>query len=86
MADARRMAAEFDQGTVDRTYIQLAPDRGGVVEYDWPLARANFWEWPNYINAGLRGPGPFDQSRLHHLSTRIQEPLSTKPVHNRWPI
>lgn len=82
----RNMAAEFDQGTIDRTYIQLAPDRGGLVEMDWPLARANAWAWPQYVNAGLRGPGPFDQSRRHVMDTRIQEPYTSQPVHRRWSV
>lgn len=84
--DARRMAAEFDQGTVDRSYIQYAPNRGGVVEMDWPLARAHGFAWTQYVNVGVRGPGPFDQARQHVLSTRIQEPYTSQPVHNRWSI
>jgi hypothetical protein len=87
MRDSQRnMALEFDQGTVDRTYIQFAPDRGGLVEMDWPMARALHYAWPQYVNVGVRGPGPFDQSRLHVTASRIQEPVSTQPIHRRWPI
>ena len=44
--DERSMNADFHQGVIDRSYIQLAPDRGGIVEYPpvdrllWPTYRA----------------------------------------------
>ena len=84
--DPLKMALEFDQGCVDRTYIQYAPDRGGEVEMDWPLARAHVYAWTQYVNVGVRGPSPWEQSRIHHMNTRIQEPYSTKPLHNKWAI
>jgi len=82
----RRMAQEFDQGTIDRTYIQYAPDRGGLVEMDWPIARAHAWAWPQYVNVGVRGPGPFEQSRRHVADARIAEPVTRQPIQRRWPI
>jgi len=42
----RSMGAEFAQGGVDRSYIQLTPDRG-VVENP-PVERLC---WPTYVNA-----------------------------------
>jgi hypothetical protein len=86
MASNPRMAAAFDQGCVDRTYIQFAPNRGGEVEMDWPLARAQHYAWPQYVNAGVRGPGPFDQSRRDVMATRIAEPVTTQPIQRRWAI
>ena len=83
---SRSMVVDFAQGTIDRTYIQYAPDRGGLVELDWPLVRAEHYEWPSYVNAGVRGPGPFDQARRRVMDSRIQEPVSTQPIQNRWLI
>jgi hypothetical protein len=82
----RSPAAEFDLGTVDRTYIQYAPDRGGEVEMEAPLARAEFWAWPQYVNAGVRGPAPFELARGRVNATRIAEPVNSKPVQRRWAI
>ena len=43
--DERSMNADFRQGVVDRSYIQLTPDRGGVENppsdrMSWPTYRA----------------------------------------------
>lgn len=86
MRTSRNMAIEFDQGTIDNTYIQFAPNRGGEVEMDWPIARARHYAWPQYLNAGIRGPGPFDQSRRDVMATRIAEPVTTAPIQRRWVI
>ncbi len=86
MRSNRNAAAEFEQGTVDRTYIQYAPDRGGEVEMDQPLARAESWAWPQYLNAGVRGPAPFELARGRAAATRITEPVTSQPVQRRWAV
>lgn len=83
---SRSMQADFDQGCVDRTYIQYAPNRGGVVEMDWPIARAETFAWTQYVNVGVRGPGPFDQARRDVMANRISEPVNSQPVQRRWAI
>jgi hypothetical protein len=45
--DSRSMNADFHQGVVDRSYIQLTPDRGGEVENP-PIERL---AWPHYGSA-----------------------------------
>lgn len=55
--ESRSMNGEFHQGSIDNTYMQLAPNRGGVPtvlpteRYAWPtyrlvekLADHPFWE------------------------------------------
>lgn len=45
--ESRSMNAEFHQGGVDNTYIQLNPNRGGVISVT-PAERAT---WPTYGQA-----------------------------------
>ncbi len=45
--ESRSMNGEFHQGVVDRSYIQLTPDRGGAQSVV-PLERL---EWPQYAHA-----------------------------------
>lgn len=60
---SRSMTAEFAQGSVDQTYIQLAPNRG-VVEnapverFDWPQYR-NVEKWPEspFLEGHVRRSG-----------------------------
>src|ERR1700748_1119925 len=82
----RNMGIDFRQGTVDNTYIQYAPNRGGLVEMDWPVARAESWAWPQYINVGVRGPDPCERTRRHIMDSRIIEPYTRQPPQRRWPI
>jgi hypothetical protein len=69
------MQAEFVQGTIDRTYIQIAPDRGGLVELSWPIERATTWAPYQYLNVEVRGSDPFAVSRAHKAARPI-EPYS----------
>lgn len=55
----RSMGAEFAQGSVDSTYIQLAPDRA-VVENP-PLERLT---WPQYAQAGLHIDPPHLEAHM----------------------
>lgn len=71
----RSMTAELIQGTIDNTYIQIAPDRGGLVELSWPVERATTWAWPQYRNVEVRGEDPFAISR-RHVAARPVEPWS----------
>jgi hypothetical protein len=58
--ESRSMGGEFAQGCVDETYIQLAPDRGGVVE-NMPVERM---DWPTYAQAERHIDHPFLESHL----------------------
>jgi hypothetical protein len=78
------MGAEFRQGSIDRTYIQVAPDRGGLVEMTWPIERATTWAWPQYRNVEVHGQDPFAVSRAH-VAARPIEPL-TRYVPRRQPV
>ena len=63
----RSMNADFHQGVIDRSYIQLTPDRGGVVENP-PIDRLG---WPTYRQAELHD----DNS---HIEAAIVQ--ATRPV------
>jgi hypothetical protein len=56
---ARSMNAEFAQGSVDCTYIQLAPNRSAVENP--PVDRA---EWPTYRNVGQWPSNPFVEAHM----------------------
>jgi hypothetical protein len=74
MAEAvdRSMVAEFRQGSIDNTYIQLAPGVGGLVETGWRVDRA-INEMPyQYINAELHGQDPFAFARAHRLGQSVE--------------
>ena len=58
--ESRSMGGEFSQGCVDRTYIQLTPDRGGVVENP-PYGRM---AWPIYAQAEKHLDHPFTESHV----------------------
>jgi hypothetical protein len=64
--------AEFSQGCVDRSYIQLAPDRGGLVETAGPVDRAINWAPFQYMNVEVRGRDPFDIARAHRLGQPVE--------------
>jgi len=72
----RSMVAEFRQGCIDNSYIQLAPNMGGLVEtmgrVDRALKQAPF----QYLNVEVHGMDPFDLSRMHRLAQRPIEPHS----------
>lgn len=58
--ETRSMGAEFAQGTVDSTYIQLTPNRGGVIENP-PLERLT---WPSYNQCGLHAESPMMEAHM----------------------
>lgn len=66
----RSMDAEFAQGSVDETYIQLTPDRGGVVEWP-PVDRLG---WPTYRRCGQDRSSPFLEAEINraHLPREIK--------------
>lgn len=51
---SRDMVSELHQGVIDNTYIQLAPNRGGVHPVE-----AEKMSWPTYQRAEQRGEHPF---------------------------
>jgi hypothetical protein len=65
----RSMNMEFNQGSIDRTYIQLTPDRG-VVENP-PVER---YAWPTYGNCDLFPESPFLEGHVR----RAQHPHEIK--------
>ena len=65
--DTRSMNLDFNQGCIDRTYIQLTPDRGGVVENP-PVDRL---EWPTYAHA---------EQHIDHAHLEASFLQATKPV------
>lgn len=56
---SRSMNAEFNQGSVDNTYIQLTPNRG-VVENP-PVERM---DWPQYRNVERWPESPFLEAHV----------------------
>jgi hypothetical protein len=71
----RSMGAEFAQGTVDNTYIQLVPNRGGVVENP-PYERLT---WPSYAQAEQHIDPPFMEAHMR----RATLPQEHKTGHSR---
>lgn len=69
------MTEEFQQGCIDNSYIQLAPNVGGLVELSGRIDRAaNTMPW-SYLNAELRPMDPFAVARAH-VAGRPIEPYS----------
>jgi hypothetical protein len=63
--DGRSMTDEFRQGCIDNTYIQIAPNIGGLVEMDWRVDRAVNAAPFQYLNAEITPQDPFDFARRH---------------------
>ena len=61
--DSRSMNEDFEQGSIDSTYIQLAPDRGSEIEV-LPLERLS---WPTYAQAERHADHPFWESMTARL-------------------
>ena len=57
--DTNSMNAEFAQGAVDSTYIQLTPDRCNVENP--PLDRLS---WPTYRQAEQHVDHPFEEAHI----------------------
>ena len=68
--DSRSMNAEFSQGTIDSTYIQLTPNRGNVENP--PIER---YDWPQYQNVERWPESPFIES---HITRRAVIPREIK--------
>jgi hypothetical protein len=71
--NSRSMGMEFAQGCVDETYIQLTPDRGGVIENP-PIERM---DWPTYGQAERHIDHPFLEAHLRRAALP-QEHLTTR--------
>lgn len=61
--DTRSMNADFEQGSIDCTYIQLAPNRGAVENP--PLERRT---WPQFQHAEQWPESPFMEANLRRLA------------------
>lgn len=58
----RSMNLDFSEGSVDRTYIQLTPNRANVEHP--PLDR---YAWPQYTNCGLWPSDPFIEAHISRM-------------------
>jgi hypothetical protein len=68
----RSMVAEFRQGCIDNSYIQLAPGVGGLVEMTGRVDRAINQMPYQYMNVEVKGLDPFDLARVHRASIPLQ--------------
>lgn len=68
--ESRSMNQDFHQGTIDESYIQLAPDRGGVPTVV-PVERLS---WPMYAQAEKHADHPFWEV----MATRLPLPRERK--------
>jgi hypothetical protein len=55
----RNMSAEFHQGVEENSYMQLTPNRGGVIEHP-PYDRLT---WPTYAQVLRHCNDPFEGAR-----------------------
>lgn len=65
--NSRSMNAEFHQGHIDRSYIQLTPDRG-AVEHP-PIERLS---WPTYAHAELHQESPFIEAHISRAGLPVE--------------
>lgn len=79
----RSMTAEFRQGCIDSSYIQLAPNVGGLVETAGRVDKAINWAWPSYLNAEVHGRDPFDLARAHRLGQPVERFSHYSPRRDR---
>lgn len=66
--DSRSMNADFHQGVIDNSYIQLTPDRGAVEHL--PTERLS---WPQYRSAEQHA----DNSHVEGVISHAQRPRET---------
>jgi len=71
----RSMTAEFRQGCIDNTYIQIAPGVGGIVEMGWRIDKAVNSAPFQYLNAEIKPRDPFEFARQLKAGMPI-EPFS----------
>jgi hypothetical protein len=60
---SRSMNLDFQQGSIDCTYIQIAPNRGNVENL--PTERM---DWPQYRNAEKWPESPFFEANVRRAS------------------
>jgi len=65
--NSRSLNAEFHQGHIDRSYIQLTPDRG-VVEHP-PIERLS---WPTYGQAERHMESPFIEAHISRAGLPVE--------------
>ena len=65
---------EFLQGSIDNTYIQLAPNVGGLVETENRVDRAINQAPFQYLNVEVHGGDPFAEARAHRAM--VQGPVT----------
>jgi hypothetical protein len=65
--NSRSMNAEFHQGHIDRSYIQLTPDRGNVEHP--PVERLL---WPTYGQAELHAESPFIEAHIVRANLPVE--------------
>lgn len=56
---SRSMMADFHQGSIDRSYIELTPNRGQVENV--PVERL---AWPTYGHCGMYPSDPFAEAHM----------------------
>ena len=61
--ETRSMNTDFAQGSIDNTYIQLDPNRGGVPS----TGKDERLSWPTYGQAELHADPPFGESRMNRM-------------------
>jgi hypothetical protein len=66
--NSESMNMEFAQGSIDRTYIQLTPDRKNVENP--PVERL---AWPTYSQAEKHQDPPHLEAHIQHAVTRPVE-------------
>jgi hypothetical protein len=59
--NSRSMNADFHQGSIDCTHIELTPSRGSVENP--PVERLS---WPTYRNVGRWAESPFLEAGMRH--------------------
>lgn len=75
----RSMLADFSQGIVDNSYIQLMPDRGGLIDAP-PYDRLT---WPQYAQAELHRDDSMIEAMMSHLPRPV-EYLTEHAKHKTW--
>ena len=69
--DSRSMNADFQQGTIDSTYIMLTPDRANVENP--PIDRLR---WPRYAQAERHMDPPHLEAHAQHAARPVERKTS----------
>lgn len=70
--DSRSMTAEFHQGSIDQTYIQLTPNR--VNPENPPVERL---DWPTFVNAERWPESPHLEAHLRRSMLPTEHKVGT---------